>query len=88
MAFMIGENVNYQQRATDKLRQHLTRTLGPNVRPFTIYVIWFAKTLQNWKAILGTTLDDCMIYELTYDGNKRQTYLDSYHKNENITIPD
>lgn len=53
-----------------------------------IFVVWFCRTLQNWKALLSTTRPDGLYYELTYDGNQEQTYLDVYKKWENKCIPD
>lgn len=38
--------------------------------PDDVYVVWFASTLQNWKACLSTTLPDGMYYELTHDGDE------------------
>jgi Family of unknown function (DUF6275) len=52
------------------------------------YVVWFCKTLQNWKCMISTTLPDGMYYELTYDGDRQVTYLDPYKKWDNIEIPD
>jgi len=86
--YMVGEDVDYQQRAIDIVRRYVKPKQFPESPPFSVYVIWFTKTLQNWKAIMGTTLDDCMIYELTHDGFKNQTYLDAYHKVDNQVIPD
>lgn len=51
-----------------------------------IYVVWFCKTLQNWKALLSTNVEDGMYYELTYNGDKNELYLDAYKKWENICI--
>lgn len=53
-----------------------------------IYVVWFSKTLQNWKALLSTTLPDGMYYEVTYNGDKGECYLDAYKKFDNVTYPD
>jgi Family of unknown function (DUF6275) len=53
-----------------------------------VYVVWFAKTLQNWKAILGTTMPDGKLFELTHDGDKKVTYFDCYRKVDNFPIPD
>lgn len=53
-----------------------------------IYVVWFAKVLRNWKALLSTNVADGMYYELTFSGEKAETYLDAYKKFENVTIPD
>lgn len=48
-----------------------------------IYVVWSCKILQNNKALLSTTVPDGMYYEITYNGDKRECYFDSYKKWEN-----
>lgn len=53
-----------------------------------IYIVWFSKTLRNWKALLSTTVPDGMYYEVTYDGEAKETYLDAYKKFDNVSIPD
>lgn len=53
---------------------------------FEVYVVWYCKTLQNWKALLSTTLYDGMYYELTLNGDKEEIYLDAYKKFENKRI--
>lgn len=53
-----------------------------------VYVVWFSKTLQNWKAMVSTTLPDGMYYEVTYNGDKSETYIDAYKKLDNVCIPD
>ena len=53
-----------------------------------VYIVWFSKTLQNWKALASTTISDGMYYEITYNGDKKETYLDAYKKWENRCIPD
>lgn len=51
-----------------------------------VFVVWACKTLQNNKALLSTTVSDGMYYELTYNGDKEELYLDAYKKWENICI--
>ena len=53
-----------------------------------VYIVWFSKTLQNWKALVSTTVSDGMYYEVTYNGDKKETYLDVYKKWENLRIED
>ena len=53
-----------------------------------VFIVWFCKTLQNWKALVSTTVSDGMYYEVTYNGDKQETYLDAYKKWENVRIPD
>lgn len=53
-----------------------------------VYVVWFCKTLQNWKALLSTTVSDGMYYEVTYNGDKKEAYIDAYKKWENVCVKD
>ncbi len=55
---------------------------------FSCYIVWKAKILQNWKYLISTTLPDGMYYELTYNGDKKEWYLDAYKKFENKVIKD
>ena len=54
---------------------------------FEVYIVWKAKVLQNWKWLLSSTLMDGMYYELTFNGDKNEFYLDAYKKFENRVIP-
>jgi hypothetical protein len=54
---------------------------------FDVYIVWKCKTLQNWKYLLSSTLLDGMYYELTYNGDEQEWYLDAYKKFENRVIP-
>lgn len=49
-----------------------------------VFIVWSCKTLQNNKAMVSTTISDGMYYELTYNGDKKELYLDAYKKWENI----
>ena len=53
---------------------------------FEVYAVWKAKVLQNWKYLISSTLHDGMYYELTYNGDKKEWYLDAYKKFENRVI--
>ncbi len=53
-----------------------------------VYVVWCCKTLQNNKALLATNVPDGMYYEVTYNGDKKQLYLDAYKKVHNMCIED
>lgn len=53
-----------------------------------LYIVWKAKVLQNWKYLISSTLSDGMYYELTYNGDKEEWYLDAYKKFENRCIKD
>ena len=46
-----------------------------------VYVVWYAKTLQNAKALLSTSLHDEM-----YNGSKDEIYFDAYNKFQNLVV--
>lgn len=68
----------------DYANKHLDKTDSTRLIASDVYVVWLCKTLQNSKALLSTELSDGMYYELTYNGDKRQLYLDAYKKWENV----
>lgn len=74
--------LNYVKERLEKTDTHVTFAKDE------VYVVWWAKSLQNWKALLSTSLPDGMYYEVTYDGDKQQTYLDAYKKWDNVCIKD
>lgn len=49
-----------------------------------VFCVWFCKTLQNWKALVSTSVADGRYYEITYNGDKGETYVDVYQKQENF----
>ena len=68
----------------DYIEEHLDKS---DQKPeFEVYTIWKCKALQNWKYLLSSTLPDGMYYELTYNGDKKEWYLDAYKKFENVVI--
>lgn len=55
---------------------------------YEIFTVWKCKILQNWKYLVSTTLPDGMYYELTYNGDKKEWYIDAYKKFDNVCVKD
>lgn len=72
----------------DYYNSHVEKTDDFHITEEDVYIVWFCKTLQNWKALVSTTVSDGMYYEVTYNGDKQETYLDAYKKWENVRIVD
>ena len=79
---MMGLNPNTEGYGDEKFVAYLSDN-GHEIWPLTdkdVYVVWLSKTLQNGKAMLSTTRPDGMYYEVTYNGDKKELYVDAYKK--------
>lgn len=85
---MINKNTMklIKETVRDNTNEHIDKTDKMQITVDDVYVVWFCKTLQNWKALASTTVPDGMYYELTYNGDKDEMYLDAYKKFENRCI--
>ena len=77
-----------RQIVRDYFNDHVDVTDGVQISIEDVYVVWFSKTLQNWKALVSTTVPDGKYYELTYNGDKGETYVDVYVKLDNYVVKD
>jgi len=77
-------------KAFEIVRNYILEHLDKSdvIPEFEVYIVWKCKALQNWKYLLASTLPDGMYYELTYNGDKMEWYLDAYKKFENRVIVD
>lgn len=77
-----------QETAINHARSTLVNALGYTtdlVTPEKMYVVWFCKTLQNWKAFVsGTDIEEYI--KVTYNGDKDEAYVDIYNKTKNVVI--
>lgn len=74
-----------KQIVVDYANKHIDKTDNMQIAEDDVYVVWSCKTLQNNKALLSTTLPDGMYYEITYNGDKNEAYVDAY-KNLKILL--
>lgn len=70
----------------DYFNSRVDKTDNAQIDESNVYIVWFSKTLQNFKALVSTTVSDGMYYEITYNGDKNELYLDAYKKWENRKI--
>ena len=76
-------NTEFTEKAKKLVREY-TEYNTPDAPVFEVYVVWNAYILGNMKALLSTTVEDGMYYEVTYNKAKNEIYLDAYKKFENI----
>jgi hypothetical protein len=53
-----------------------------------VYITSFSFILKGWKAMVSTSLPDGMYYEVTFNKDTGETYLDAYKKFDNVCYPD
>ena len=70
----------------DYFNSRVDKTDNMRLTEDDVYIVWFSKTLQNFKALVSTAVSDGMYYEITYNGDKNELYLDAYKKWENKKI--
>lgn len=82
------EGVDIPTIAKECVRSWVGEVFGANqtVPDFEVYVVWFAYTLGNWKALVSSTLQDNRYYEITYNAAKQEAYLDTYRKTHYHTV--
>ena len=81
----VSKDVIAQALVADYIREHLDKS-DPDFK-FEVFTVWKCKVLQNWKYLISSTIPDGMYYEMTYNGDKDEWYLDAYKKFENRCIP-
>lgn len=75
-----------KKTVADYTNRKLDKTDGRKITEEDVFIVWQCKALQNNKALASTTLFDGMYYELTFNGNKREMYVDAYKKWENFVV--
>ena len=89
---MNNDNSPYMNKArrlvADYYNSRADRTDSARISQNDVYIVWFCKVLQNWKALLSTDIPDGMYYEVTYNGDREEAYIDAYKKWENVCCPD
>lgn len=79
------DNKQFIKQAKEQVKQWLDAYAVP-VNDDDIFVVWYAKTLQNHKALLSSTVSN-HYFECTYNGDKKEIYIDVYHKQIQIISP-
>lgn len=77
-----------EQKALELVDKYILEHLDKSepVLLYELFTVWKCKALQNWKFLISSTIPDGMYYELTYNGDKSEWYLDAYKKFENRCI--
>ena len=75
-----------KREVVEYFNQHADKTDQKKITEDDVFIVWACKTLQNNKALVSTTVPDGMYYEVTYDGDTQQAYVDVYKKWQNYSV--
>lgn len=79
-------NTEFARLAKEIVADYNNRTKEDWVEQEEVFIVWICKILQNNKALLGVDAADGMYYEVTWNGDKNEAYLDVYKKEVNMVI--
>lgn len=77
---------NVKSIVAKHINDNVSKTDKTKVTTDDVFIVWFCKTLQNWKALAGSYLHNGLYFEVTHNGDKSETYLDVYKKTDNIVL--
>lgn len=83
------DNNKFEQIVKKVVADHHNASNDPGLSQITeddVYIVWSCKTLQNRKALASAPGKGVMYYELTYNGDKDELYVDAYIKKDNVCI--
>lgn len=83
-------NADFADLAKDIVRTWYNRNIvtvgGKPLGADELYVVWICKVLQNNKALIATSREDGMYFEVTFNGAMYECYLDAYQKAANVVV--
>lgn len=78
----------FENKCIELVKDYYKKELNIEIEKYNIFVVWLTKVLKNNKALVSTTIPDTRYFEITYNGDKKETYIDCYIKEKNICKKD
>jgi hypothetical protein len=85
-AIRITSTKEFEEISRKKIQEYYKKEGIELDKDNDIFVVWLAKALGNTKGVFITNKMDKKLYEITYNGQKNEIYLDAYIKEQNILI--
>ena len=83
----IKDTKHFQEVCLEKAKEYFQEQTGQPFECEKISVVWYCKTLQNFKCLIFAYSNGKGLYfEFTFNGDKGELYMDVYTKIKNECI--
>lgn len=82
----IINSYNYEVICKNALIEQLKKLYNEDFKIEDLHLVWFSKILQNYKCVIVDLRANQRYYEITFNGNKNEIYIDIYQKEHNIVV--
>jgi hypothetical protein len=76
-----------RQIAVDNYNANRYAGRSPVVTMDQVYIVWFTKVLGNWKAIVASSTARGLMWEITFNGHRKEAYVEVYKKLNSVKVP-
>jgi hypothetical protein len=70
----------------DNYNAHQDEEETPPLTIDDLYIVWFSKVLNNWRAQVQSSLVRGLLWMVTYNGPKNEAYIEVYRKINNTKV--
>jgi hypothetical protein len=69
-----------KELVVDNYNRHHDSGRTPPLTMGDVFIVWFVKTLENWKAVVGSSVLRGLLYEVSYNGEESEAYIEIFKK--------
>lgn len=80
------KSYEFEVKCKNALIKILEEKYGEKLAIGELHLVWFSKVLKNFKCTICDLRANQRYYELTYNGDKDELYVDIYEKQHNICL--
>jgi predicted nuclease of restriction endonuclease-like RecB superfamily len=69
-----------KQLAVDNYNRHYNPETDEALTMDDVYIVWFAKALGNWRAIVSSNVARGLLYDISYSGHRAEVTIDVFRR--------
>jgi hypothetical protein len=64
----------------DNYNRHYNPETDTELTVGDVYIVWFAKALGNWRAIVSSNVARGLLYDVSYNGHRAEATIDVFRR--------